>query len=316
MLREALAIEAQKKYVRPALNKPNKRAHPSTYMKRTPRLTRIDFSMSLGLQAEIAAIGRARADTPLPATPEEYAAEFLAGSHGAEVRYQAAQLTPGSRVLDIGVGNGASSVFLASLGHEVTVIEPSPALCERLHRAAEAYDLQIDIYIANAESVDCIPGVFDDAVFCSSLHHCDDPIGALRRLSMKLRPGGRVFVLNEPILQCYRSKAWFFRMIAEHPEEMGHYGGNEHIYRYSEYAKFLQVAGFSLVSAQPHQSVRSASARLALWANRPGARFHHRQRAIKWCYYGIVAFLVRFAPLCWLLRRSSLLPISFVAVRR
>lgn len=280
------------------------------------RLIQVEYTASSGLASELAAIGKASTPRVLPTTAEEFVAEFLASAHGLEVRHQAASFRPGSRILDIGVGGGASSVYLCRLGHAVTVVEPSPDLCAGLHQAALAYGLPLEIYVTNAESINQVEGRFDYVIFSSSFHHCDDPLGALRCVGTKLQPGGRVLLLNEPILQCYRSKSWFFRKLAEFPEEMGHYGGNEHIYRYGEYVEMLRAAGFRILSCPPHQTAWSVSARMALWASRPAARFHRRQRLIKWCYYATVALLIRVPPAMWLLRSLSLLSISFIAERK
>lgn len=178
-------------------------------------------------------------------TPQSFLAEFLAGPAGRTFVGAVGSLAPGSAVLDVGAGLGFSSIFLASRGHRVWVIEPSPELCRYVERAADFYRLPLMIFNVTGEGLGRLPARgFDACVFNASLHHCDDPDIALANCHALLRPGGRIFLLNEPQLPRYRSRAWFQRQLERDPERMGHYGGNEHTYHRHEYLAMLRRAGF------------------------------------------------------------------------
>jgi 2-polyprenyl-3-methyl-5-hydroxy-6-metoxy-1,4-benzoquinol methylase len=149
------------------------------------------------------------------------------------------------RILDVGAGLGYTSVYCALKGHSVTAIEPSPEFCDVIEKISENVDAKIDIWISSAGHM--IPDQsekFDIVIFHSSLHHCDDPCGALRNANASLTHGGNCFLISEPVLNCFRSKAWFNYTNEKHPEAMGYYGGNEHIYRVTEYEEMLKKAGF------------------------------------------------------------------------
>lgn len=183
-------------------------------------------------------------------TADAFLADFLESPEGRTFVGALASLPPASSVLDVGAGRGLTSIYLARQGHRVTFIEPSAALCRYAERASELYRLPLAIYNVTAEGLDSLPVQgFDVCVFNASLHHCDDPDRALANCQKLLRAGGRIFLLNEPHLQRFRSRAWFYQEMARHPRRMGHYGGNEHIYYHHEYLAMLRRAGFRDVRA-------------------------------------------------------------------
>ncbi len=147
--------------------------------------------------------------------------------------------------MDIGFGCGETSLYLASHGHTVHAIEPSPLHCEILQASAKKYGLDslIKTYQGPAENFDQIKEEnFDLCLFNASLHNCDDPLGVLRICKQKLKKQGRVLALNEPILKFYRTKKWYHKTLQEDPVSLGHYGGNEHIYYHHEYVDMLKKA--------------------------------------------------------------------------
>lgn len=104
------------------------------------------------------------------------------------------------RVLDTRGGTGHFAVPVALLGHQVTVVDPSPdALFALERRAAEAgaadrvRGVQGDVH-GLFEAIE--PGAFD-AVLCHGvLDHVDDPAAALDTVVAALRPeGGTLSVL-------------------------------------------------------------------------------------------------------------------------
>ncbi|GGF38037.1 methyltransferase [Marmoricola endophyticus] len=99
-----------------------------------------------------------------------------------------------ARVLDVGGGTGGFAVRLAGLGHEVTVVDPSPdALAALGRRAAEAdvaarvTGLQGDL----ASLLDLVPRAGADLVLCHGvLGLLDAPAAGLATIAGALRPGG------------------------------------------------------------------------------------------------------------------------------
>ncbi|MBW4519235.1 MAG: class I SAM-dependent methyltransferase [Scytolyngbya sp. HA4215-MV1] len=290
----------------------------------------IDYDKSLALQQEIEAIRLSceaahfldQAEVLQYPTPETYVHEFISGLDGLEFQQQIQHFSTPQKILDIGVGSGRSSILLAMQGHRVAAVEPSPDLCQRLEMAANLYQLPLKIYNCNAESIDKIQQSFDGVIFNSSLHHCDDPIAALKHCYQRLSKGSKLLLMNEPILQFYRSKAWFYERLKTHPEEMGHYGGNEHNYRYYEYLEMLRSAGFSEIVIKPHACIRYYEKRLQQaasqtnWEQTAMKRF---QFTLKRMYYSMLSQLqddgfLEKNILHWL-QQWSLIPVTFIATK-
>lgn len=156
------------------------------------------------------------------------------------------------RILDIGVGAGESSVFLAARGHEVFAVEPSADLCHTINAVSKKFSLAIHPICAAAEDLDKLnEREFDLVLFNSSLHHCDDPVRALINARNLLKNDGAIFLCAETQLKPWVSKRRWRYQLETFPEKWGHYGGNEHAYHSWEYAKMLKMAGFTNVKNQP-----------------------------------------------------------------
>ena len=105
-------------------------------------------------------------------------------------------------IVDVGAGTGGFAVSIASQGHRVTVVDPSPdALAAARWRAAEA---GVTLTEVQGEATDLPalvgePGVGDggaDLVICHNvLEYVDSPSAALAAVARVLRPGGTVSVL-------------------------------------------------------------------------------------------------------------------------
>jgi SAM-dependent methyltransferase len=173
---------------------------------------------------------------------------FADSPEGQQLAEVAARFPVPSRILDIGPGLGRSSIYLARQGHQVSAVEPALGLCRCLEQLSAAYGLPLNIYQVSAEGMDRLPDLaVDVCIFNASLHHCDDPLRALRNCHKLLVPRGKLFLLNEPQLRPFMSKARFYRLLEEKPRELAHYGGNEHIYYHREYRSLLKQAGFRQV---------------------------------------------------------------------
>lgn len=107
--------------------------------------------------------------------------------------------SPERQVLDIGGGTGGFAVRVASLGHRVVVVDPSPdALAILARRAAEdgvaerVTGIQGDL----AGLAELVPDGGVDVVLCHGvLGLVDDPAAALATIGGVLRPGGMLSLL-------------------------------------------------------------------------------------------------------------------------
>jgi len=100
-------------------------------------------------------------------------------------------------IVDVGGGTGGFAVPFAALGHNVTVVDPSPdALAGAQRRAAER-QVRLAAVQGDADGLDHLVGEgAADLVICHSvLEYVDEPAAAMAAIARVLRPGATVSVL-------------------------------------------------------------------------------------------------------------------------
>ncbi len=100
-------------------------------------------------------------------------------------------------IVDVGGGTGGLAVPFAALGHNVTVVDPSPdALAAAQRRAAEA-GARLASVQGEAASLDSFAGpATADLVICHNvLEYVDSPADAMSAIARVLRPSATVSVL-------------------------------------------------------------------------------------------------------------------------
>jgi cyclopropane fatty-acyl-phospholipid synthase-like methyltransferase len=152
------------------------------------------------------------------------------------VRAFAADLSQGSRVLDIGCGNGVPATRELALKHVVTGVDISQ---EQIARARANVPTATFI-CGDARHVDLPTGAFDAIVALYLIDNIarDDYPAFFRRLRELLRPGGRVLLSAEPGDDPWRTYTWLGvpMFINTIPSD--------------ELAQLLEEAGLSVVSAE------------------------------------------------------------------
>ena len=152
------------------------------------------------------------------------------------VRAFAADLPQGSRVLDIGCGNGVPATRELAFKHSVTGVDISE---EQIARARANVPTATFIR-GDAREVDLPMGAFDAIVALYLIDHIprDDYPAFFRRLRKLLRPGGRVLLSAEPGDDPWRSYTWLGvpMLINTVPTD--------------ELVQLLQEAGLSVVRAE------------------------------------------------------------------
>lgn len=103
----------------------------------------------------------------------------------------------GREVLDIGGGTGGFAVRVASLGHRVTVVDPSPdALAALGRRAGEEGVAVVGVQGDLSTLADLVAPGSVDVVLCHGvLEVVPNPAAALAALARVLRPGGTLSVV-------------------------------------------------------------------------------------------------------------------------
>ena len=98
-------------------------------------------------------------------------------------------------IVDVGGGTGGLAVPFAVLGHNVTVVDPSPdALAAAQRRAAEA-GARLTSVQGEAASLDSLVGPADLVICHNVLEYVDEPAAAMSAIARVLRPSAMVSVL-------------------------------------------------------------------------------------------------------------------------
>ncbi len=121
--------------------------------------------------------------------------DSMVGAFG-EAMLDAADLRPGERVLDVGCGNGATTIEAARRvrpGGVVVGIDLSPPMLGLARqRASAAGANEIEFVEADAQRHDFAVGAFDAAVSRFGVMFFDDPEAAFANIGRALAPGGRL----------------------------------------------------------------------------------------------------------------------------
>jgi arsenite methyltransferase len=107
-----------------------------------------------------------------------------------------AYLRPEMVVADVGSGTGFMAAGLAPLVRRVYALDGSPAMLDVARKNLAQFN-NIVYQEADGQSLP-LPDESLDAVFANMyLHHCPDPLAAIREMVRVLRPGGRLVITDE-----------------------------------------------------------------------------------------------------------------------
>ena len=105
-------------------------------------------------------------------------------------------LPAGAQVLDVATGGGHTGLFLASLGHEVTLSDLTPAMLERAAEAARERGLSVQTRLHSAESLLYPNGSFDLVTCRVAAHHFSSPESFISETARVLRAGGWFLLID------------------------------------------------------------------------------------------------------------------------
>ncbi|WP_055589309.1 class I SAM-dependent methyltransferase [Peterkaempfera griseoplana] len=99
-------------------------------------------------------------------------------------------------VLDAGCGTGSLSLLLARSGHRVTGVDLAPRMIEQARRKLAAARLRARFLLGDAAAPPTGGERFDAILARHLLWTLPDPPGALRAWAGRLRPGGRLVLVE------------------------------------------------------------------------------------------------------------------------
>lgn len=106
------------------------------------------------------------------------------------------------RILEIGCGNGMSTIALAEQGAKVTAIDIEENLLRDAKIRCEIYELDVKFYLLNATEIDYVLSdqVFDMIIFMASLEHMtlDERLISMKKTYAMLPSGGVWCIIGTP----------------------------------------------------------------------------------------------------------------------
>ena len=118
-------------------------------------------------------------------------------------------LVPDSRVLDVATGAGHTGLYLASLGHNVTLADISPAMLERAAEAAAKRNLKVQTRQHAAEQFPYADASFDLVTCRVAAHHFSSPENFICETARVLKPAGHFLLIDGSVADDQReAEAW------------------------------------------------------------------------------------------------------------
>jgi ubiquinone/menaquinone biosynthesis C-methylase UbiE len=108
-------------------------------------------------------------------------------------------LPPGARVLDVAAGAGNTGLFLASLGHRVTLSDLTEAMLDRAREAAAKRDLAVEFRQHPAEAMPYADASFDLVTCRVAAHHFSAPEKFVAEVARVLVDGGHFLLVDNSV---------------------------------------------------------------------------------------------------------------------
>lgn len=163
----------------------------------------------------------------------------------------APHLQPGQRILDVGANTCWASAMFAERGMDVVALDITDHVLQGLQTAdwwIEGKDIHFERTLATMFDLPFADASFD-AVFCCEVLHHNHRANLARTLSelhRVLRPGGRMFVINEPV-RALRSP----KLRPKRAKKIAQFEGHEHAYLRASYVRTARAAGFAVEVVGP-----------------------------------------------------------------
>lgn len=154
------------------------------------------------------------------------------------VDLQALGAGPGSRIVDVGCGEGGLAELLALAGRHVTGVEPAEYLRRRFVERLAPIDPESRVLDGLADALPFVDGELSSIVITEVLEHVPDPRAALAELRRVLRPSGHL-CLSVP--SSY-TELVFWRLHPGYAENATH----ERIFTKPELLRLLALSGFEV----------------------------------------------------------------------
>ena len=151
-----------------------------------------------------------------------------------------------SSILDIGCGNGISSVNFALQKYHVTAVEPDPSFtvgADAIKKLKTTYALDnLDVYEAFAEDINFKSNSFDIVYVRQAMHHANDLEKFLKECVRVLKPNGLLLTIRDHVIYNEADKECFLKA---HP--LHKFYGGENAFTANEYKDAITNAGAEIL---------------------------------------------------------------------
>ena len=188
----------------------------------------------------------------------------LAGALAGALPELDARLRAGGRVLDVGCGEGWSSIGLALAYEDAEVtgvdVDAASVAAASRHAAARGVEDRVRFEAADAAAVGPRRGGFDLALAFECVHDLADPVGVLAALRAQVADDGWVVVADERVADAFAAPAgpverWYygFSLGVCLPDGLSHApsAGTGTVMRPATLAGYARAAGFAGVEVLP-----------------------------------------------------------------
>jgi ubiquinone/menaquinone biosynthesis C-methylase UbiE len=101
-----------------------------------------------------------------------------------------------AKVLDVATGAGHTGLYIASLGHQVTLADIAQPMLERARQTARERGLEVETRQHPAENFPYDEGSFDLVTCRVAAHHFSSPEDFIRETARVLKPGGWFLLID------------------------------------------------------------------------------------------------------------------------
>lgn len=131
----------------------------------------------------------------------------------------------GKKLLDIGAGLGESSIYFALRGADVTALDISPLMIEKIVTLGKRYGVELEVRVADGENLNVPANQYDLIYLANTIHHVQDRAALFQQMFRALKPGGAFFSYDplayNPVINIYRRMAVRVRTPDESPLTIG-----------------------------------------------------------------------------------------------
>jgi ubiquinone/menaquinone biosynthesis C-methylase UbiE len=151
----------------------------------------------------------------------------------------------GISILDIGCGNGISSIAFALKGYDVVAVEPDPSDtigAGAIKKLIKHYNLNnVKVYESFAEDIKFDNQIFDVVYVRQAMHHANDLTKFINECARVLKVSGILMTVRDHIIFDDTDKENFLKT---HPLQK--YYGGENAYKSGEYVSAMLKAGLKM----------------------------------------------------------------------